>query len=632
MKKFIIILLLPIIYCQLSVAQIGSWKAYMAYSEIQQIQKGGDDLFVMASNSLYQYNLSDQSIYTYDKTNGMSDTYITHIKWCPSAKRLIVVYKNSNIDLVELDGNVINISDLYTKVITGDKTVNSVRIDGIYAYLICGFGIVKVNMERAEIADSYTPNHPEYPTSLPEEDNSDYDKYIDIVKTLNPGGPKFNYFGFMKFLNNRLYTSNGDYDHSCPIQILMDNNWTFYQEEGISESTGVSYLGSSCFDIDPSNEEHIFAGSRNGLYEYLDGKFVHFYNSSNSPIEAYNGKSLEYELVTGVKFDYEGNLWILNSQAPTASLIKYSNGKFTKYNKPELMKLNEGGFTNKSNGELKNMIIDSYGKMWFVNDNWSLPAFYQYDIDNDIITAYETIINQDGIKLLNYYGLRCVVEDLNQNMWIGTDQGLFVFERNEINNGGSILTQIKVPRNDGTDYADYLLANTDISCIAIDGGNRKWIGTNGLGVYLISADNMEQIHHFTTDNSPLLSNTILSISINKTTGEVFFGTEDGLCSYMSDATEPATEMTDDNVYAYPNPVDFNNYSGYITITGLTYNADVKILSSHGSLIREGRSTGGTFLWDGRDKNGNRVASGVYMVATATSDGKKGTVCKIAIVK
>ena len=91
-------------------------------------------------------------------------------------------------------------------------------------------------------------------------------------------------------------------------------------------------------------------------------------------------------------------------------------------------------------------------------------------------------------------------------------------------------------------------------------------------------------------------------------------------------------MPDDNVYAYPNPVDFNNYSGYITITGLTYNADVKILSSHGSLIREGRSTGGTFLWDGRDKNGNRVASGVYMVATATSDGKKGTVCKIAIVK
>lgn len=631
MKKTIITLLLAI--CWLTAfSQIGSWKAYMAYYEVQQIQKGGDDLFVMASNSLYQYNLSDQSIYTYDKTNGMSDTYITHIKWCPSAKRLIAVYKNSNIDLVEPDGNVINISDLYTKVITGDKTVCSVRIDGVYAYLICGFGIVKVNMERAEIADSYTPNNPDYPTNLPEEDNSDYDKYIETVKTLNPGGPKYNYFGFMKYLNNRLYSSNGDYNHSCPIQILKDDNWTIYQEEGISESTGVSYQGSFCFDVDPSNENHIFAGSRNGLYEYLDGKFVHFYNSNNSPIEPFDGSNLDYELVTGVKYDNNGNLWILNSSAPTTSMVKYNNGTFKKYNHSELMKLNVGNIKNRSNAEMKNIIIDSYGKMWFVNNNHYLPAFYQYDIDNDYITAYETIINQDGIKLSNYYGLRCVTEDLNQNIWIGTDKGLFVFERNEINNGGSILTQIKVPRNDGTDYADYLLANTDISCIAIDGGNRKWIGTNGLGVYLISADNMEQVHHFTSDNSSLLSNTVLSIAINKSTGEVFFGTEDGLCSYMSDATEPATEMTDDTVYAYPNPVDFKNYNGFITITGLTYNADVKILSSSGSLIREGRSTGGTFLWDGRDKNGKRVASGVYMVATATSDGQKGTVCKIAIVK
>ena len=331
MKKTIITLLLAI--CWLTAfSQIGSWKAYMAYYEVQQIQKGGDDLFVMASNSLYQYNLSDQSIYTYDKTNGMSDTYITHIKWCPSAKRLIAVYKNSNIDLVEPDGNVINISDLYTKVITGDKTVSSVRIDGVYAYLICGFGIVKVNMERAEIADSYTPNNPDYPTNLPEEDNSDYDKYIETVKTLNPGGPKYNYFGFMKYLNNRLYSSNGDYNHSCPIQILKDDNWTIYQEEGISESTGVSYQGSFCFDVDPSNENHIFAGSRNGLYEYLDGKFVHFYNSNNSPIEPFDGSNLDYELVTGVKYDNNGNLWILNSSAPTTSMVKYNNGTFKKYN------------------------------------------------------------------------------------------------------------------------------------------------------------------------------------------------------------------------------------------------------------------------------------------------------------
>jgi hypothetical protein len=190
-------------------AQIGTWRNYLAYSDIQQIKAAGnDDLFVLASNGLYQYNKTDQSIYTYDKTNGLSDTYITNIAWCQQAKRLIAVYENSNIDLVDLKGNVTNISDLYNKLLTGDKTVSSIRIDGVYAYLVCGFGIVKVNVQRAEIADTYTPNHPEYPTSLPDEDNSDYDKYIDLVKTLKPDGPKYNIFGFMRFQNGKLYTCN----------------------------------------------------------------------------------------------------------------------------------------------------------------------------------------------------------------------------------------------------------------------------------------------------------------------------------------------------------------------------------------------------------------------------------------
>lgn len=89
-------------------------------------------------------------------------------------------------------------------------------------------------------------------------------------------------------------------------------------------------------------------------------------------------------------------------------------------------------------------------------------------------------------------------------------------------------------------------------------------------------------------------------------------------------------MTKDNVYAYPNPVR-PDYTGPITVTGLTYDADVKITTANGSLVAEGRSQGGTFIWDGCDRSGRRAASGVYMVQTATSAGKKGTVCKIAIV-
>ena len=626
---------LSFIICHLSSvivkAQVGTWRNYLAYHEVQQICAAGDNIFVRASNGLYQYNQKDQSIYTYDKTNGLSDTNIKLIAWNRQAKRLIAVYQNSNIDLIDTNNNITNISSLYTKTTTEDKTVSSIRIDGIYAYLICGFGIVKVNMQRAEITDTYTPNNPEYPTSLPEEDNSDYDKYIELVKTLKPGGPKNNYFGYLLFTNHQLYTCNGDYNNSSPIQILKNNEWTIYQDEGISDVTGVSYQGAFCLDIDPADENHIFTGSRNGLYEFRNGKFVKYYDTSNSPIEPFDGVSKEYQLVTGTKFDQQGNLWILNSSAPTTALVKYANGAFTKLSHSELMKLNRGSLQNRSNAEMCKMIIDSKGLMWFVNNNWILPALYQYNIDTDKIVAYESFVNQDGTNISNMNGVRCVEEDLNQNIWIGTNQGPFMLERSEIEQGGSTFTQVKVPRNDGTNYADYLLSGIDILSIAIDKAGRKWFGTNNNGVYLISEDNMTQVQHFTTDNSKLLSNNVLSIAINNTTGEVFFATDNGLCSYVSDATETNTEMTTDNVWAYPNPVE-PGYTGNITITGLSLNADVKILTANCAIVNEGHSNGGTYVWDCCDQKGRRVASGIYMVATATSKGEKGTVCKIAIVR
>ena len=205
-----------------------------------------------------------------------------------------------------------------------------------------------------------------------------------------------------------------------------------------------------------------------------------------------------------------------------------------------------------------------------------------------------------------------------------------MIEKSEVGQSNITLQQIKVPRNDGTNYADYLLSGVSISSIAIDGGNRKWFASNGSGAFLISADNLEQIHNFTKANSKLISDNITSVSINPKSGEVFFLSDEGLYSYLSDATEPNENMTKDNVWAYPNPVT-PDYTGLITVTGLSFDADVKITASNGALIAEGRSNGGQFTWDGRDKKGRRVASGVYMVITATSEGKKGTVCKIAII-
>lgn len=713
-KRWLVVALLFTIHCSLFIssirAQIGSWQAYMSYQEPQQIVKAGqNDLFVRASNGLYQYNLTDHSITTFDKVRQLNDTYVSLIAWNQQVKRLIVVYQNSNIDLIDLNQNVTNISALYSKSMMQDKTVNAIFNQDQYVYLATGFGVIKINMQRAEVAETYILNHntthigiannniyirtldkytvaanvensdiapgqvtntsytydnkgnpltktvtiqanytaslsqnlidphswtytDNVPTDIFTEDRTDWNQYIETIQTLQPGGPKYNYFGFMKFKNNKLYSSSKLVSNTIPfcLQVLNNEDWHIYQDEGVKEQTGYAHGNVFCFDIDPSDPEHVFAGARNGLFEYRNGKFVNFFNSTNSPFEGYNGKSTNNQLITGLTYDNEGNLWILNSQAPTASLIKYSNGTFTKFNHSELMKLEENGFTNKANHDLQNMIVDSEGLIWFVNNDWRLPAFYRYNPQNNTLKAYETFVNQDGTSVFIGAGVRCIAEDINHDIWIGTNVGPLLLERSRMDDDNPILTQVKVPRNDGTSYADYLLSGVDISSIVVDAGNRKWFGSEGNGIYLISADNMEELAHYTVENSPLISNIIESMTIDNSTGKLFIGTDAGLCSYMTDATSSSIEMTKDNVYAYPNPVQ-PGYDGLITILGLSFDADVKILTTNGQLVAEGRSNGGTFTWNGRDSHGRRVASGVYMVVAATSEGKKGTVCKIAVV-
>ena len=161
--------------------------------------------------------------------------------------------------------------------------------------------------------------------------------------------------------------------------------------------------------------------------------------------------------------------------------------------------------------------------------------------------------------------------------------------------------------------------------------NRKWIGTNSNGIYLVSADGQETIHHFTTENSPLPSDCIESIAINDVTGEVFIGTDKGIASYSSDAIAAADKLVESNVYAYPNPVRAD-YSGNISIVGLTHGCVVKIVDAAGFLVNEGESNGGMYLWNGRNSRGEKVASGVYYVLTYDSDGREGVATKILITR
>ncbi len=767
MKRFyLFVLTLAVFVAQAAAAPIGSWNNYQAYGDITQIECAGNKVYVLSSKGLYSYNNADNSIQTYDKMNALNDCGISHIAYCEAAKRLVIVYDNYNIDLLDDNGEVVNVSAYYSKSMTTDKTINQVDISGPYAYISTAFGIVQLNVAKAEISNSYNldknivstavfgqyvyaalkdggiwqgdtkknildkanwtactditaerlfvfdnhlialtngkmyvyengewkvnyqpyfnyshltggkiiltqPHHLYIIESLTNKtdmavpdhnlqafaydpknncywSNQDNQKLYSLniennqivaIKTdLNPDGPAYNYFGFMKFYNDKLYTCGGGFSQFAElrrkpvIQVLENGEWTLYNNETLPQ-TGYTFIDLNCLDIDPANPDHVFAGGRTGLYEYLNGELKQHFTVDNSPLTSAipgDPNNKNYVIVSGIKFDKEGNLWCLNSQSESESILKLQADKTWESHHNSIFMVKN---TNRSLYAMKDMILDSRGYLWFVNNHWWVSSFYCFDPKTDALNYYQIpFVNQDGTTVENVNGVKCIAEDKDANIWIGTNVGPLQLPASDLSEGSNAaLQQIKVPRNDGTNFADYLLSGVEISCMAIDGGNRKWFGTNGNGVYLISADNMEQLENFTATNSNLLSNIIESIAINDKTGEVFISTDKGLCSYMSDASSTSDEMTKDNVYAYPNPVK-PDYTGLITVVGLSYNADVKIVTAHGVLVREGKSNGGTFTWDGCDTNGHKVASGVYMVQTATDEGEKGTVCKIAIVR
>ncbi|MBP1539746.1 MAG: Por secretion system protein [Prevotella sp.] len=663
-KLFAIAALMSVL--AMNAAEIGTWKAYPVYRNVTWIESAGNLLYVLASDNLYSYNTTDGSIETYSKMDMLSDGLISKIAYSKAVHCLIIVYQNGNIDLLYDGGNVMNISDYYSKNLTYDKTIYDVYIDGIYAYLSTGFGIMKVNMRDAEITETYTlgfkvnwcytENGRIYAMSQTDGQYSalltanlidkkswsrtgnyrNPTKTIDpeqlaLVNTLEPGGPFYNYFNFLRIYNGKLYSVGGAFgglvDSGRPgvVQVLEGDEWSMFEGD-LTSKTGVRYYDNTCIDIDPRDPNHVFVSGRSGLYEFNDGKFLKLWNIDNSPLQYAKDVNKHYTLILSIKFDSQGNLWVFDSQAESVSLLEYTvDGKWIDHHRDELISVD------RSMGGMRCSFFDSRGLLWFVNYHHGFPAFFCYDTTADKLYTYSTFINEDEAIIEPEY-VRCIAEDKSGNIWIGTTAGPLMLRAEDVLADPATvrLEQVKVPRNDGTNLADYLLADIDITTIAVDGAGRKWFGTNGMGVYLISEDNFTQEQHFTMTGSKLLSNNIESMAINDQTGEVFIGTSYGLCSYMSDATVPAEEMTKESVWAYPNPVR-PDYTGLITITGLTYNADVKICASNGALVAEGRSSGGMFTWDGCDRKGKRVASGVYMVQTAKADGSKGVVCKIAIV-
>lgn len=686
-----ITLLITILFMTLPLSAIdkGSWEIYTSYNDITEIEPAGNQVFALASNGLFSYHIKNGSVTTYDKANTLSDFDINHIAWNKNTKKLVITYTNGNIDLLDANGNVVNVPDLYLKSMTDNKQINHINISGTNAYLSLPFGIIKLDTKEGKILDTYKlgfnvnysyiednclyaaskeaglyrgvlknnlidKNNWEKTGNFKEQTKNSttvYDttnKYWWTVKegkltyyTLNtdkekiyqtegiiPDGPASNKFYRLYINKNKLYAVAGawsqekDCNNMGEVHVWNGEKWEEFEQPS-DASLGHRYRDLLCLDFDPSKEGHIMVGSKAGLYEFQDGKFIKCYNKDNTSVIT-SPLSKSYTIISSVKYDTTGKLWLLNSLGDNSILsFDQSTQEWKNYPHTEI------GSSDRYN--LTGLIIDeNNGNMWFVNNSYEKNRLYKYNYNTDELTMYgATFTNEDGKNITPIY-VHCLTEDRNGNIWIGTTSGPLYLSLSDIKNGTDIFTQHKVPRNDNTNYADYLLDNSNIRCIAVDGANQKWFGTDN-GVYLISDDCNTQIYHFNTENSPLISNTIHSIAINNNAGKVYFATDKGLCSFNNGIVSPNAEMTKDNVYAYPNPVK-PDYTGKINIVGLSFNADIKIVSTNGTLINEGRSAGGSYTWDGCDQNGKKVASGIYMVETATESGEKGMVCKIAIIR
>lgn len=447
-----------------------------------------------------------------------------------------------------------------------------------------------------------------------------------------PMGPAVNIPWDITFAGEKLFVVNGGRWISPDgrpgiISIYENNKWRNIENDDITSSTGFAANDFVNIVVDPDDPQHFFALSAGtGLFEFRDDKISQWYHTLNAPLKS--SSSSPYRVfLDGAVFDKNKNLLFCNMFDPKPIKILSNEGNWTQIGFLDTDKPNWGQIiisNQNQNHKWINSIRFSPGLLIW-DDNGTLTD--TNDDKNIFLSRFADPDNEGSYISPSFF--YSIAQDKNGVIWVGTDMGpLLFYNPSRAFDNGYTCSRVKIPRNDGTGLADYLLNNESIKAIAIDGANRKWIGTATSGLYLMSENGQETIQHFTTTNSPLLSNNIISLTINPVTGEVFIGTSNGLISFQSNAAE-ATRLFN-NVYAYPNPVR-ENYNGIITITGLVENTQVKITDINGNLIYQTISNGSIATWDGKDAHGKKVNTGVYLVICANEDGTQSAITKIMMI-
>ena len=447
-------------------------------------------------------------------------------------------------------------------------------------------------------------------------DGSNYSAYT-------PNGPGSDRVFDMKSIGNLLFVAPGEINASWNYLYNRDGffaldygSWSSFTKFGYPILDTI--LDFIAVEADAANNIVYMGSYGGGLLEFnRNSGEMKLYKQGY--IEVVPGDENSYR-VSGLAFDDANNLWISNYGATNSLAVKKADGTWKHFN-PEMP------------AEIGNQVgmvaIDDYQTKWvqLVRGNGILVYNDNGTIDDESDDLKKVLGAGAGNGNLHVNFVNAIAVDKQNEIWVGTSEGVTIFYNPSEVFTGSAAGDATQPLVNLGGYYEQLLRNDIVNTIAVDGANRKWIGTNS-GAFLISADGTEQLIYFNTDNSPLISNTVLNIEIDPITGDVYFGTDKGIISYRSTATEGVEEIN--KVFVFPNPVR-EDYSGTIAINGLTQDAEVKITDMAGRTIYQTTALGGQAIWDGKGYEGNRAKTGVYLVYSTNEDGSQTYVAKILMI-
>lgn len=435
-----------------------------------------------------------------------------------------------------------------------------------------------------------------------------------MAQRLSFEGPRFNDAFRAKWVKNKLAIATGGFSGKSPSfslkggATMLEGEWSstvIYDDPMIANSDSWDFI---CTAINPTDPDEVAYGSYAGVPLVItkNGVVSDTFVFANSLIEETGNVGWGY--ISDLEYDDQGNLWVANANANRPLKVRSKEGVWYDF---------ETG-TSPKNKITKRLVIDGNDTKWMSVGGAGIVAFNHgesiSDAGDDRYRILNTGVNSGDLPSSD---IEAIAVDFDNNIWVGTPEGMRVlYNSSNVFDASAGQYNFQKLLIEFGENVEIVLGTTHITSIEIDGANRKWIGTASSGVFLLSPDGLEVVRNFTAENSPLLSNSILDIAIDHNNGEVYFITESGLISYRSDASQGDLEYT--NVIVFPNPVK-PDYHGPITIQGIAYDSDVKITDVSGKLVYRTHSNGGTATWNGKTMDGQRAATGVYLIWTSVDD-------------